>query len=402
MSNFHAIATVTATLSQILNNVEKDVENSIVTYKPPDVKDKAVGDPANILNIFLYQVTPNTAYRNLDLPARQSNGDLINKPLLALNLHYLLTAYNKDNDELKAQQVMASAMRLLLENQVLTRERIRQTIQNDNLRATLGESDLADQIELVKLNLQPMSTEEISKLWSSFFQVNYRLSTAYQATVVILEGSQEPKSSLPVLERQLLVTPFKQLFIDRVEPQIVSSRAGAKIDIIGRNLKAEKVLVRFGELECTPTQEDTVRDAQITMTIPSNLAAGVTTVQVIHPLLLGEQKVEHHGFESNVAAFVLSPKITKAAIRNDASGRTLTIDFVPAITPQQKVTIIIGDYSVPIAETRTEPVNSLSLKIPSEMQPKIYFVRMRVDGAESLLETENGVYAGPKVKVEQT
>src|SRR5512141_2729385 len=106
MSNYHAIATVTATIGQILEDVKKDVTGVVITLKPLDTLGKTLNDG---LNIFLYQVTLSKEYKNLDLPIRDRAGELIHQEELALNLHYLLTAYSATNDELRAQQILTSA-----------------------------------------------------------------------------------------------------------------------------------------------------------------------------------------------------------------------------------------------------------------------------------------------------
>ena len=68
MSDSFAIAAVTATMTYILEN-----EGGItVTTKPPDT----ATDSTARLNIFLYQVTPNLGYRNMDTPSRSySSGE---------------------------------------------------------------------------------------------------------------------------------------------------------------------------------------------------------------------------------------------------------------------------------------------------------------------------------------
>ena len=51
----------------------------------------------NVLNFFLYQVTPNLGWRNADLPSRENGGSRTTYPPLALDLHYLLTAYGSQD-----------------------------------------------------------------------------------------------------------------------------------------------------------------------------------------------------------------------------------------------------------------------------------------------------------------
>src|SRR5687768_8318452 len=127
MSNFLAIATVTAAISHLLEGVRADVQGAKITARPPDVANSEA-PPVNNLNVFLYQVAPNLAYRNQDLPSRDSQGVLVKTPHLALNLSYLLTAYAGDNDDLVAQQILASAMRILDENSIISRDIVRDAV----------------------------------------------------------------------------------------------------------------------------------------------------------------------------------------------------------------------------------------------------------------------------------
>src|ERR1041385_1235521 len=99
MSNALAIASVTAVLRDLLNNglIDHDVSASLgnvtVSSLSPDRIDITSQNQQSRLNLFLYQVTPNAAWRNGGLPSRNSDGERLTTPPLALNLHYLLTAY---------------------------------------------------------------------------------------------------------------------------------------------------------------------------------------------------------------------------------------------------------------------------------------------------------------------
>ena len=118
VSNSFAIATVTATLRDVLQGeINSDISGVEVTMRSPGI----IQNPKDILNLFLYQVTPNNGYSNLDLPSRSYNGDLAKKTILGLDLDYLLTAFS-ETDDLKAHRIIAIAMRTLHENPVLTRE----------------------------------------------------------------------------------------------------------------------------------------------------------------------------------------------------------------------------------------------------------------------------------------
>jgi hypothetical protein len=403
MSNFLAIATVTATLKRILQQeVADEVPGAIINAKPPDT----IVTPPNGLNLFLYQVTWNNGYSNFDVPTRNSEGDLKHRPLLGLNLHYLVTAYGSGNDDLSAHKVLASGMRVLHETPILTRDAITKTIEDitDPL-AGLTDSDLAKQIEAVKLTHHPLSLEELTKLWSSFFQTRYRISVSYEATVVLLDSKKIPKPSLPVSERTVYVLPFTRPLIEKVEPQLVELTANSKMTIIGQNLKSENVSVQFGEIQKTPDIEN-ITDEEILVSIPVGLTAGINPVQVVHNLKLGTRPSPYRAFKSNVIPFVLVPRITKVVTPSVSEGSVLQVDVRPAVAPGQRIEFLIGDSAISVEPvTGTQSVNRLSVKIPEDFleedqEKGDFYLRVRINEAESLLRRDNKKrYSGPFIEV---
>src|SRR4029450_8270342 len=113
MSNALAIAAVTAVLKDLLNNGVIDHQLSgvvgevTVSALPPDrvlVEGQA---ETSRLNLFLYQVTPNAGWRNQALPSHDPSGIRVTNPPLALDLHYLITAYGAN--ELHAEILLGYA-----------------------------------------------------------------------------------------------------------------------------------------------------------------------------------------------------------------------------------------------------------------------------------------------------
>ena len=134
MSTALAIASVTAVLKDLLNNgvIDHDLASSVgevvVSALPPDRID-ALGTPADQksrLNLFLYQITPNQGWRNVGLPSHDGRGERLSNPPLALDLHYLLTAYGLE--EFHAEILLGYGMQLLHETPVLTRSAIRTSL----------------------------------------------------------------------------------------------------------------------------------------------------------------------------------------------------------------------------------------------------------------------------------
>src|SRR5262249_53697071 len=143
------------------------------------------GVPDVGVNIFLYEIAPNAVLRNTDLPTRSGNGQAaVQRPTAALDLHYLMSFYGKD--KLGAQRVLGSVVRHLHSHPLLTRKMVQNTL-TDPLYSYLATSNLADSVEPVRFSPLSLSLEELSKLWSIFFQTTYALSTAYCASAVFIE-----------------------------------------------------------------------------------------------------------------------------------------------------------------------------------------------------------------------
>ena len=190
MSNFLAVAAVTASLSHLLQaSVGADVPGATVTTVRPDNSASSTHPPA--VNLFLYQALPNAALRNADAPTRAPDGTLVQKPVAALDLHYLLSFYG-DDAQLQPQRLLGSAVRTLHTRPVLTRDLIQAAIADPTFAAAVGQSDLGQQVERVRITPLHLTLEELSKLWSVFFETPYTLSVAYQAGVVLIEAPDVP------------------------------------------------------------------------------------------------------------------------------------------------------------------------------------------------------------------
>lgn len=381
MSNSLAIATVTATFKDLLGAVTQDptLAGVSVTIKPPDVARKAA-DKTRQLNLFLYQVAPNPAWRNADLPFRNGDGALTARPVLAVNLHYLMTAYGSENDDLDAQHLLAYAMSLVHDNSVLNRERITQVV-TAAVGTPLGTSDLADQVELIKFTPQPLSYDDLFKLWSAF-QTNYRLSTAYEASVVLIDRTHPVTVAPPVHKADLVVLPIDLPVIDSVDPQIAGP--ASTMVIRGRNLRATGTTVRVNALTVTPPSSDMAQTA-IKLKLPAALSPGLATVQVLRSVQLGEPPQPHEGFLSNMVPFLLTPVLSAAPPANVARGATLALTLQSPVRQAQATTLLLDDQPVPVTWQPADPDPSSTIKfvIPASMPTGAHALRVQIDGATS-------------------
>ena len=194
MSTALAIASVTAVLKHMLGNtlVQQPTVTSmgdlIVTALPPD---RVLGgtEERTQLNLYLYRLTPNSSWRRGEVFASRKTSQ--ENPPLALDLHYLLTAYGER--DFQAEILLGHAVQFLYETPVLTQETICSILASLSQGngsgpglATLAASTLADQLEQITIRPEFLSLEELSKLWSSL-QGRSRLSMTYEVSVVLIE-----------------------------------------------------------------------------------------------------------------------------------------------------------------------------------------------------------------------
>ena len=404
MSNQLAVANVTAALWELLQiPVSKAVTGANVVFSGP--KKAANGTEPPTVGIFLYQTTPNAAYRNADLPTRRSDGTLVQRPQAAIDLHYLFT-FHGDDKALEPQRMFGVVTRILQAQPLLSKQLINQAVLDYGF---LKGSNLAEQVESIRFTQAHQTLEELSKLWSMFFEVEFSLSAVYEASVVLIESDDPPQQALPVQARNIYAVPFRGMSVTRVISQAGADQpivAGSTLLIEGQQLRGDLTIVLLENKDLSPA---TVSDSQVTLPLPADVNAGLRGLQIVHRMLLGTPPALHRGFESNVAAFVLHPTITLATSSPaaDPPGSfdvTLTLD--PHIGAGQRAMLVLNSLpGVPVAAYTSLPV------IAAAAGPQVtiniagapsgsYLVRVQIDGAESLLTMgANGMFNGPVVNL---
>jgi hypothetical protein len=375
-----------------------------VTALPPDRIATGASETAT-LNLFLYMVTPNPGWRNVELASRAADGGRLTNPPLALDLHYMMSAYGKA--DLHAEIILGIGLQVLAEKPVLTRPLVQQVFKTPLSQPLLllSTSGLADQEEVVKITPQLLTTEELSKLWTGF-QDKYRATAAFLATVVLIRADDPVPAGLPVRKPLLYVTPLPQPFIASVDPAAVTYDPSATITLLGNELEPGSMVQFQAGLPVAPGPGATA--SRVVATLPAGLQAGPNTVRLLRPVAMGEPPVDHVAFESNAGVFMLRPVIkdkpmTTVPDITVAAGK-ITIKVAPDVGKRQIVTLLLDSlagapsYSVPAAARTVDLTDTVVFT--TSPAAGTYLVRVRVDGAETALASDaNGTYNAPTVTV---
>ena len=417
MSSALAIAAVSAALKDLLNNglIDHDLSSIgsfTVTAQPPD-RISTGQTEANQLNLFLYRVTPNQGWRNVGVPSRDARGARISNPPLALDLHYLLTAYGAA--DLNAEVLIGFAMQVLHETPVLMRQQLRTALAAPSPVdgailpgpfGTLSAIDLADQVELLKITPVYLTTEDLSKLWTSM-QARYRPSMAYMVSVVLIQSEAGATSAPPVIKRgpddrgpvaQGAPAPALVSIRPAASDVLPAVRLGEDLVVSGSNLRIASATLQLESARLDIKRELVFTTApgagagRLIVHVPSaaedpsgmaGWAVGFYTaaIRIAEP----NQPV----WITNAVPVAIAPIVTVTPLAAPAGTVTLTVTCTPRLRPAQEAQarLLFGDASVkPESITTpalaTEPT-TMTFKIPG-VAPGKYLVRLRVDGIDSL------------------
>lgn len=428
MSNQLAVAAATRTLARLLDqDLVRDFTGAHAVPGRPDVTATDDSDPQ--ARIFLYRVEPNTAWRTSALPSRSSSGQVYERPQIGLTLHYLVTFVGNEALQ-EPQRMLGSVMRTLNARPLLTRAAVEEMVAEallEDANHPMGLADLAEQPELVRVSPLPLTGDELSTLWSSFFQAPYRLSVAYEASVVVLTSDDTPTRSLPVRDRRVFTTTMLRPVIHQAEAEDGPNgpiQVGTTVVITGRQLRGEELTsVAFGGVEVTPAPEE-VSGTRIEVDAPTGVRAGATGLRVVHRRSMGEPPQPRLAGQSPAFPVVIQPRPLSAGVVHDVEvdaetglrSGGVTVRVQPPVGRRQQVTMLLNavpggtGQSFVFEDDRRDgegdPEETADLDVPFVGVPAgSYLFRVTVDGAETPLTVDTtpgpteGQYDGPTVVV---
>jgi hypothetical protein len=425
MSNALAIAAVTTTLRHLLQQ-RFDTEGSsnvTVTTRPLD-KARDNNSNGNQVNLFLYQTQINAAWRNMDIPTQIKPGETGQLPL-ALNLYYLLTAYAQNDDfpEPTSHRLLGQAMSVFHDHAILSSEDIKTALSLNELL----EYDLYNQVERVRVTSQPLSLDELSKLWTTF-QTQYRISAAYEVAVVLIESTRPTKVPIPVLARGVgdqgvasqasLIPPYPvltamnftaieeaRLKLPAYQASLLQKSAaslGDSLTLTGYNLDGSvSVLFSHPQLDVPNSIAIAPSDrtpTELKLTLPDQPAqwpAGFYTATAV-VTQMGEERT------SNGLSLPLAPEIEAIAFKerdptdpNKPNNVIVTVTCTPQVFVGQRVSLVLNTQNSALATVadrelpaRNHPDQTSTLDFElGDIPVGTYQVRprLRVDGVDSLI-----------------
>ncbi|MEW2051955.1 DUF4255 domain-containing protein [Streptomyces sp. NPDC005476] len=403
MSNHLAIATATTALRYVLDRALHDqhpgsvADARVTTLRPDRLVTPDIGQSAGV-NLFLYRVTPNAALRSADLPGRDRRGNFLERPLQALDLHYLVTCHGKDS-ALEAQRLLGRTVTALAVHPVLGPRLVSAAVEayaGMDDTAFLRDSDLAEQTEPVRVTPTTLSSDELSRLWAVFPQSPYQLSVTYTVTVALLEAPVATRRAPSVRERALHLSAV-------AAPRLVSvgdggadaaTGPGAALVLRGERLLGSATRVRLGPVELTPLPDAT--PLLLTVVVGDDVPAGLHPVQVLH--LAPEEPAGDPPARVACGSNALSVTVRPTVVRAVWGDTDIVLDLTPPLFAGQRATVLFSGatgaggtgagtviFLRPPGAPGTRP--QPSLRVPrSEVAQGAWLVRVQVDGVESLPE----------------
>jgi Pvc16 N-terminal domain len=417
-----ALSGVTAVLqywlSQACNAPSSPLGAVLVSAQAPDlVQSKiAAGSKQLQINVFMHQVTANAAWRNVDLPSLGPDGDTrLSSPPLALDLHYLLTAYAVEDTE--AEALLGYAILMLHETPILARADVRTALNNvphtNPLWSSLAATGVGDQLEMIKITPATLGREEMAWVWTAL-KADYRPTYPFQVSVVLIQPDAPAVSPLPVLTRSItvnpgLIPPVPSLSAvappggqpaaclgDTVTVEGTELATATGVRLTNSRLGVDRVLTALLNVEDDSFQF-AIPPPQPT---PTDLPAGVYLLSALVPsggYLPG----------TNGLPLAIAPRIDPSwapVTLGSGSNVSVTVPCAPFVRPEQTAALIVGGQQAP-ADPFSAPTSSPSFTFETlaptggDSVP----VRLRVDGIDSpivdLSAPDHPVFSGPSVEV---
>lgn len=414
MSNDRSIAVVSGVLQSRVRSVLAD--NGMGAFAA-SVGAPSEGDTPGAY-LHLYRVVPDATLQSLSLPTRLSDGRLVQRPQLALTLHYQLSfVTSEDNSDFGAERMAGLVLAEFHARPILSSAEIAAFISGQPPGDPLRDADLDEQEHGVRVTMLAMDLEDHSRLWSMHNQSFHALTVGLEVASVLIDDVATPSVALPVVRPAVTVAPGAVPMLEEVvssarEQPIIQLRPAASpqaesIVLRGAHLSGARTRVRIGEVEFSPTLDEvTNEEIRFRVDDSSGLRPGIVPVQVVHEIDVDPDPVAEvwrGGGSSGTVAIALVPAVTPGAVSTDGSDRLITIALAPAPSADEAMTLLLdgtageGHFRGQV-EAGSISGSDVRFRVRG-LAPGTYRARLLIAGATSLLDADASGFTGPEVVV---
>lgn len=151
-----------------------------VTPLPPNMLESTTGDH---VSLFLYHIVENGYMKNQ--PMERIEAGTLKYPPLCLNLYYLLTPYAGQETQAipgwDVHTILGRSMQAFHDNASLDGPALRAALED------IGRGDDFEGIKEIRIILNPVSIDDMNKIWTSL-TTPLRISVCYEVRVVTIES----------------------------------------------------------------------------------------------------------------------------------------------------------------------------------------------------------------------
>lgn len=264
MSASTAIGMVSESLRNLLVGEMTITPPPAVTVLAPDES----GGGSRRVNLFLYKAQENASLKNLDWQPKRGNSSRLVPPPLSLNLFYLVTTYAPNDPQSgnsAAHELLGEAMRVFYENPIVS-------------PAYLTEG-LADANHQIKIMLNTLDLEELSRVWNTFTQP-FRLSVLYEVSVVQIDMLTESERAMATRVRTVGIPDVRAPFIPPVVHTLtpLNGPAGTVVTFTGEHLSGWRAYVTL--MRTTILNGAEITGDSFAVTLPGSLEPGFHEIRV--------------------------------------------------------------------------------------------------------------------------
>ncbi|MEO1349650.1 MAG: DUF4255 domain-containing protein [Cyanobacteria bacterium J06635_15] len=385
MSNSLAIATVTATLKNIIfAGIREELGNGTITTKSLErARDTQEG---NQINLCLYHAEPNPARQGQSKTPHARRGATF-KPPLALDLHYLIAAYGQGDQEIASHRLLGRVLNVLHDHSLLNAEEIQAVTQGE-----LSTSNLHQQVEQIRIAPLNLAFEDMTQVWR-LLQAEYRPSVAYKVSVVLLDSQEPIQLAPPVLSRaggngRAIVRAHGEPKLHEIElpHHKNSAEFGDRVMIRGQNFNGDRLRVRLThprlaepwDLDVLPVQST----GELSFHLPDPTSNIAPAMAGRYELALAIERA-NYTMTTNRLPVTLAPQLlTLDPQETTQRNFVLTVTCFPLVSPESQVILLFGDRGMPVLPF-SEATDTLRFQIKN-VHPGTYVVRLRVNGADSV------------------